>query len=402
VSERVLIIGAGQAAGQAVDTLVREGARARVALLGAEPHPPYQRPPLSKQVLTGEMAPERTVLRAADWYAGHGVELHLGRRATRLDRAAHAVELDDGRRLEYDRVLLATGARPRRLDLPGAGLDGVHVLRSIEDAQAIRARLGAGARLVVVGGGFIGLEVAAAGVALGAQVTVLEAAPRLLGRVMPEAMARWFERLHRARGVDVRCGVEVQGFAGRSRVSAVQTGDGEVAADVVVVGIGIVPNQELAAEAGLPCDDGILVDEHCQSSDPAVLAAGDCTRHPQPLLGARVRLESVPNAMGQGRVAAARLLGKEASWAELPWFWSDQYDVRLQMAGLSDERDQRVLRGDPDGERFAAFYLRDGVLVAAHVVNDPRTFLACRRRVARLEPADPRRLADPAIPIDEL
>lgn len=402
MTSQIVIVGAGQAAGQVVDTLVRGDFPGQITLIGEERHPPYQRPPLSKKLLAGEMAIERTYIKAAGHYAEHDVSLHLAQRAVGLHRAHQMVELDDGQRLDYNRLVLATGARARRLDLPGAELSGVHTLRTIDDVETIRPRLRQGASLVVVGGGFIGLEVAAVAVGLGLHVTVLEAAPRLLARVMPPAMSSWYEALHRAHGVTVRCDARVHGFEGDTQIRGVKVDDGSIPADLVIVGIGVVPNTELADAAGIDCDDGILVDEHCRTSDPLVYAAGDCTRHPQPLLGTRVRLESVHNAMSQGRVTGANLLGQDARYQEMPWFWSDQFDVKLQMIGLSRDHDQAVVRGDMDGTQFAVFYLRGGVLIAADVVNNPREFMLCRKLVPRLVQVDPQHLADPEFPLQDV
>ena len=331
------------------------------------------------------------------------MELRLGCRADALDPDAHTVTLADGEKIPFDRALLATGARPRQLDLPGRTLAGIHDLRTLEDAAPIREALVPGCRLVVVGGGFIGLEVAAVALARGARVTVLEAADRLLSRVLPPAMSSFYESLHREHGVDVRLGAAVTGFEGDAdRVNAVTVNGAALEADLVVMGVGIVPNQELAANAGIDCDDGILVDTRCETSAPGVFAAGDCTRHPNPLLGGRLRLESVHNANAQGRVAATNLLGGDATYSEMPWFWSDQHDVKLQMIGLSANHDQVVLRGDPDARRFVAFYLRDGVLIAADAVNSPREFMACRALVPRLARIDPAKLADPAVDLKTL
>jgi 3-phenylpropionate/trans-cinnamate dioxygenase ferredoxin reductase subunit len=402
MSDRIIVVGAGQAGGQAVDTLIRREFPGTLTLVGEERHPPYQRPPLSKKLLAGEMEVERTYLKGGGYFSEHGVVLHLSRRATAIHRENQELELDDGERIGYDRLLLATGSRARPLPVPGADLPGVYLLRTIDDVEAIRARFKEGAKLVVVGGGFIGLEVAAVGITCGLQVTVLEAAPRLLGRVMPVSMSDWFENLHTRRGADVRCDVTVTGFQGDDQVEGVITTSGTVPADLVVVGIGIIPNQELAAESGIHCDDGIVVDEHCATSDPNVYAAGDCTRHPQNLLGGTLRLESVHNAMSQGRVAASCMVGDDATYREIPWFWSDQYDVKLQMVGLSTDHDEALVRGDMDSGKFCVFYLRDGVLIAADVISNPRDFMICRKLVPRLERFDPEHLADPERPLQEL
>jgi 3-phenylpropionate/trans-cinnamate dioxygenase ferredoxin reductase subunit len=404
MAKRIVIVGAGQAGGQAVDTLLRAGHEGTITLVGAEAHPPYQRPPLSKKLLAGEMEIARTYLKPLAHYQDKGVTLHLGHGATQIDLDGHSLSLDDGTGIAYDGLLLATGSRARMLDLPGADLNGIHALRDLDDAQAIRENLRADGDMIVIGGGFVGLEVAAVAVNLGMKVTVLEAAPRLLARVMPPAMSAWFESLHRSQGVDVRLDAAVEGFEGHEdgRVRAVRVNGELLAADVVVVGIGIVPNQELAARSGLECDDGIVVDSHCLTSHADVYAAGDCTRHPQPVLGGTLRLESVHNAMSQGKVAANNLLGIDTEYAEVPWFWSDQYTTKLQMVGLSRADDEAVVRGDMSSGQFAVLYLRDTRLVAADVINNPREFMACRKLVAQQRTFDAAQLANPEQSLQDL
>lgn len=408
----LVIVGGGHAGGQAAASLRQEGYAGPVVLLAEEPHVPYQRPPLSKQYLAGEWGLERVHLRPASFYASRDIDVRPGAKAAGIDAAARTVLCEDGATVPYQRLLLATGTRPRQLEVPGAARPGVHCLRTIADAEAIKAALKPGVRLAVVGGGYIGLEVAAVAAAMGLAVTVLEMEERLLKRVATPAMSTFYEDLHRQRGVAIRTGAEVVAFAGSSgagssgagstgagtggeRLAAVECANGErVAADVAVVGVGVAPNVELAAAAGLACDDGILVDEHARTSDPGIYAAGDCTNHPNPILGRRLRLESVPNAMEQSRVAAANMAGASKRYAAVPWFWSDQYDLKLQMAGFPEAGDDAVLRGDPAERRFATFYLRQGRLAAAEAVNCPREFMAARQLLGKR--VDGRDLADPA------
>ena len=394
-----VIVGGGHAGGQAAASLRQEGYQGPVVLLAEEPHAPYQRPPLSKQYLAGAWGLERVCLRPAAFYQSRGIDVRSGAKVAGIDAAARTVLCEDGSAVRYERLLLATGARARQLEVPGAALPGVHRLRTIADAEAIKAELRPGARLVVVGGGYIGLEVAAVAVAMGLSVTVLEMEARLLKRVATPAMSAFYERLHRERGVAIRTGAKVVAFAsacaGEEALGAVVCADGErVAADVAVVGVGVAPNVELAAAAGLACDDGIVVDEHARTSDPNIYAAGDCTNHPNPILGRRLRLESVPNAMEQSRVAAANMAGAKRTYAAVPWFWSDQYDLKLQMAGFPEAQDEAVVRGDPAERRFATFYLRRGRLTAAEAVNCPREFMAARQLLGRH--VDGHGLADPA------
>lgn len=393
----IVIVGGGQAAGQAAASLRQEGCDDRILLLAEEPHIPYQRPPLSKQYLAGTQGLDRVHLRPASFYRTKNIEVRPGVRVERLDPSGKTATCANGETISYRKLLLATGARPRRLAVPGGDLPGVYYLRTIGDVDAIRADLRPGRRLVVVGGGYIGLEVAAVAVSLGARVTVLEMEDRVLQRVASAEMSAFYTTLHTGKGVVVRTRSRAAAFAGAARLDAVVCEDGaRVAADLAVVGVGVTPNVELAAAAGLPCDDGIVVDEYARTDAPDVYAAGDCTNHPNAVLGRRLRLESVPNAMEQARVAAANLAaadGKARPYATVPWFWSDQYDCKLQMVGFAADGEQSVTRGDPTSRSFATFHLRGLELVAADAVNSPREFMAARQLVGRK--VDRRLLADP-------
>ncbi|HJR69581.1 MAG TPA: FAD-dependent oxidoreductase [Gammaproteobacteria bacterium] len=396
MAEHLVIVGGGQAAAQAVQSLRQQNYPGAITLVGEEPHPPYQRPPLSKKYLAGELARERLFLRPASFYADKGVTLELGRRVEELELGARRVRLDDGRTLGFDRLLLTTGSRVRRLNVPGAALGGVHYLRTLADADAVVASLAPGARALLVGAGYIGLEVAAVVRGRGHEVTVLEAADRVMSRTAGPEISAFYDACHRAAGVVLHYGAAVAAFRGASSVTAVETTDGRAfPCDVVIAGVGIVPNVELAAAAGLPCDNGIVVDEFARTADERVVAAGDCTNHPQPLLGRRVRLESVPNAVHQGKVAAGTLAGAPTAYSEVPWFWSDQYDLKLQIVGLSSGYDEVVLRGDPAKRSFAAFYLEGGRLLAVDAVNSPREFAAGKKLVASRARVPREVLADP-------
>ena len=396
-----VIVGGGHAGGQAAASLRQAGYEGSIVLVGEEPHIPYQRPPLSKQYLAGEQELDRVYLRSESFYASKDITLRQGVRAVGLDVAARVLKLEDGEALRYEKLLLATGGRARTLDVEGADLASVHLLRTIADVDAIKAELKPGKRLAIVGGGYIGLEAAAVAVRAGLAVTVLEVEERILQRVVTPAMSSFYEQLHGEAGVVIRTGAEVVGFEGAGRLQAVRCADGTtVPADLAIVGVGIVPNTELAAEAGLHCTDGIVVDEHCATAAPDVYAAGDCTNHPNPLLGRRLRLESVPNAMEQSRVAAANMAGANQRYASVPWFWSDQYDLKLQMVGFAADGDASVVRGDPATRRFAVFHLRAGELVAVDAVNSPREFMACRQLVGRK--VDERQLADPLVDLKTL
>ena len=401
-----VIVGGGQAAVQCADSLRRGGFAGRLVLVGEEPLAPYQRPPLSKKYLAGGLPADRLALRPAAFYAQAQVELRLGVRAMGLDVAGHELALTDGDTLCYDRLLLATGTEPRRIAVPGGGLTGIHYLRTLADVERIRAELAAPARVVVVGGGYIGLEVAATCRSLGHEVDVIEMAERVMNRVVASEVAAFYSAEHARAGVRLHLQAQVSAFAPRpgspDRIGAVQTADGrEFPADLVVVGIGVAPVTALAEHAGLECDNGIVVDAHCRTSDPHVYAAGDCCNCPSARYGRRVRLESVDNAFEQAKTAAANLLGQSLAHDKVPWFWSDQYDLKLLIAGLNFDHDQVVLRGRPAERSFGCCYLRGGELLAIDCVNRPQDYMAARKLIAERVRCDPLRLADAALSLRE-
>jgi 3-phenylpropionate/trans-cinnamate dioxygenase ferredoxin reductase subunit len=400
----IVIIGAGQAGSQAVMSLRAEGHAGAITLIGEEAEPPYQRPPLSKKFLAGEIDFDRVELKPAAFYEQAGCQLMLGTRVAAIDRAAHVVTTADGREIAYDKLLIATGSRVREINVPGFDLDGVHYLRTVGDVSEIQAHFKPGARLVVVGGGYIGLEVAAVARKNGIEVTVLETADRVMARVVDPIVSRFYERIHKMEGVVIRTGVTVAGFEGNGKVERVVSGEGDAfPCDFVVVGVGIIPNTELAAAAGIAVDNGIVVDDHARTSDPDICAAGDCTNHPSGIYGRRLRLESVQNAIEQAKVAAATMAGKAKTYDQVPWFWSDQYDLKLQIAGLSTGYTQAVTRGDPEtGRSFAVFYLKDGVLVAVDAINRAPEFMMSRTLIARHARLDPARLRDESIGMKEI
>lgn len=408
-SSIAIIIGAGHAGGELAIALRNEGWEGRILLLGEEAHLPYHRPPLSKAYLAGSVEKASLSIRPQAAYDKANVEFFGNVRVVRIDRANKRLELADGKQLAYDKLAIATGGRPRPLAVPNAAAAercaNFHYLRTLDDVELIRAQMAPGKRLAIVGGGYIGLEVAAAAVAQGLQVTVLEALPRVLQRVTAAELSAYYERKHREAGVDIRTGVQVADLElTDAAVSAVLCADGSrLEADLVVVGIGLIANTELAAEAGLAVDNGILVDEYARTDDPDIHAAGDCTNHPNPVLGRRLRLESVPNALEQSRVAAATMAGKlHKSYASVPWFWSDQYELKLKMVGLSQGFERLVLRGDPLSDSFSAFYLKDGKVLAADTVNRPQDFIAAKRLVAEGIPVTAEQLADDSRPLKEL
>lgn len=407
-SSTAIIIGAGHAGGELAVALRNEGWEGRILLLGEEAHLPYHRPPLSKAYLAGSVEKSSLAIRPLAAYERANVEFMPGVRVVRIDRTNQRLQLADGAQLSYDRLAIATGGRARPLSVPNAAVAercaNFHYLRTLDDVEQIRAQLAAGKRLAIVGGGYIGLEVAASAVAQGLQVTVLEALPRVLQRVTAAELSAYYERKHREAGVDIRTGVQVADLeVTDDTVTAVLCADGSrLAADLVVVGIGLIANTELAAEAGLQVDNGILVDEHAQTSDPHIYAAGDCTNHPNALLGRRLRLESVPNALEQSRVAAANMAGKAKTHASVPWFWSDQYELKLKMVGLSEGFERLVLRGDPATDSFSAFYLKGDKVLAADTVNRPQDFIAAKRLVAESIAVTAAQLADDSKPLKEL
>ncbi|MDO8337545.1 MAG: FAD-dependent oxidoreductase [Microcella sp.] len=405
-SDATLIVGASQAGVQLAATLRELGDTRPIVLVGDEPHAPYQRPPLSKAYLQGETTSDDLIFRTDDWFAQHDVEVVTGETIAAIERHAlgggEAVTAT-GRRIPFARLALTTGAAPRRLDLPGIDLPGVHYLRTADDAAAIAEGLATARSLVVIGGGFIGLEVAASARKRGVSVTVLEAAPRLVGRVVSEQTSAFYLDAHRRRGIDVVLDARIAGIEGADAATGVRLDDGTVIlADVVLVGIGVVPRTELAEQLGLEVDGGIVVDAACRTSDPAIVAAGDCALMPNPYArGAlpRVRLESVHNALEQAKVAAATLMGDPHEYRTTPWFWSDQADIKLQIAGLSTGYDATVLRGEPETERFSVLYYRDGQLLAADCVNQPLDFMAVRSALGRGATIPPEAAADTTLPL---
>ncbi|HMR32496.1 MAG TPA: FAD-dependent oxidoreductase [Geminicoccaceae bacterium] len=400
--DRVVIVGAGQAGAQVAISLRQGGFAGSIVLLGDEPDLPYQRPPLSKKFLTGEVAADRAYVKPPAFYEQSRIEVALARRVAGIDRAAGRVIDDEGSGWAYDALVLCMGTRVRRLAVEGGELPGVRYLRTMADARDIRGQAVSAGRAVVVGGGYIGLEVAASLRHLGAEVTVLEAQERVMNRVVAEPVSRFFTDEHRRHGVEILTGAGVAGFRGRGHVEAVAGSDGQAwPADLVVVGVGAVPNDELAREAGLEVANGIVVDGSGRTSDPAVWAAGDVTNLPSGLFDRRLRLESVHNAMAQAKAVAASILGRPEVYDDVPWFWSDQYDIKLQIAGLSVAGEEVLLRGDPASRAFSCLYTRNGRLMALDAINRPADFIMAKRLIAERRELDPARAADPAIKLGD-
>ena len=407
--DELIVVGAGHAGAELAVQARAAGWPGRITLVGDETALPYHRPPLSKAYLAGTATLESIALRARATYEQAGIELMLGRQVAQIDRAAKRLTFTDGTSHRYTRLALATGGRPRPLPAAAAGADAAqnfHCLRALADVDRIRSRFVAGARLAIVGGGYVGLEVAAIAVKHGLKVTVLEAASRVLARVTAPQLSSFYEQVHRDAGVDVRTGVQVDGFEidqARKLVTKVHCSDGErVACDLVIAGIGLLPNTELAAAAGLTVEDGILVDGHSRTNDECIVAAGDCTRQHSALYDRSIRLESVPNALEQARCAAAALCGQERANDGVPWFWSDQYDLKLKMVGLSQGYDRLLLRGSVEQRSFSAFYLQGPRVLAVDTVNRVPEFMLAKRLVAERILADPDRLVDDSVPLKTL
>jgi 3-phenylpropionate/trans-cinnamate dioxygenase ferredoxin reductase component len=403
-SKQIVIIGGGQAGAQAAQSLRLFGYDGAITLVGDEPSLPYQRPPLSKAYMKGEMAEDRLYFKSAAWYEDNKVETLLSQTVEAIDRSAREVRLEHGGHLPYDALIIATGSRPRRLPVEGADLENVFDLRDLADVEHIRPKMIEGRRLVIVGAGYIGLEAAAVARQLDLEVTVLEMEQRALARVTSPVISSFYEALHMKHGVDVRCGARLARLKGKdgALTHAVLASGEEIEADLVLAGIGIIPNIELAQAAGLACRDGILVDEDARTNDPRIFAAGDCTVRPLSHYARTGRLESVHNAIEQGKLAAAAIMGKPRPAIDCPWFWSDQYDVKLQIAGLSQGYDQIVLRGDQDAKKFAAFYLKNGRLIAVDAVNSPPEFLASKKLIMTGAVIAPDQLSDTSVSMKEI
>jgi len=402
MTESVVVVGAGEAGGQVAISLRQAGYTGTLTVIGDEPYVPYERPPLSKAFLAGEIPLEKMYMRAPEYYPGQSIVLRTRERIAAIDRVRKTVRLEGGEALAYSKLVLATGGRVRKLTCAGADLPGIHYLRTIEDVLAYRDRMVSGARIVIVGGGYIGLEVAAVAAKRGCKVTVLEALPLVLNRVVAPEVSSFYMDVHRAAGVDIRTSSSVSAFGGKGWVEAVMVGAHAFPVDLVIVGIGIIPDMTLAADAGLAVENGVVVNEFTQTSDPDIYAVGDCSNHPSPTAGKRIRLESVHNALAQGKTAALHIVGKPVAYDEVPWFWSDQYDLKLQMTGISDPGDQVVIRGSMAERKFSACYLREGRFVACNAVNMAKDFIQSKKLIAGRAMVDPARLADVNVALKDL
>ncbi|MAK82555.1 FAD-dependent oxidoreductase [Phenylobacterium sp.] len=404
LSANVVILGAGHAGGTAAALLRQYGHAGPISLIGDEPLAPYQRPPLSKAWLKGEADADSLALKPLEFYAEHQIDFRPNIRAVKLRRSDKVVELSDGSTLHYDILILATGARAIKLPVPGADLAGLLELRTAADAEALKAAVGPGKRLAVVGGGYIGLEVAASGRALGAEVVVIERESRLLARVACEALSSFFQGVHETHGVHFEMGASVTGFVGENgHVTGVTLADGRtIACDAAVIGVGATPNDELAAESGLETARGVVVDLEARTSDPSIFAIGDVAHRPMPIYGRMFRMESVPNALEQAKQAASAITGRPAPAGEVPWQWSDQYDLKLQIAGYAFDTDEVLLRGDPASGKFAVFHLKGDQIQSVEAINSPPEFMMGKQLIGNRKSVSKAKLSDLSVSMKEV
>ena len=399
-----VIVGTGQAGFQTAASLRSEGYEEPITLIGEEPHIPYQRPPLSKGFPLGQQDFESIQLRPERFYQDHRIDLLAAKRVTAIDRGERKVQLESGARLSYEKLVLAVGARYRKLAVEGAELDDVLYLRSLEEAVAVKERLQSAHNIVVIGGGFIGLEIAAVARTLGKSVTVLEALPRLMSRAVAPIISDFFRQLHASQGVKIVCDATVSEISGsHGKVQRVVLRDGTAfPADLVMVGVGIAPNVELARDAGLGVANGVAVNEYLETDDENIFGIGDCAEHPCVFAGGRVRLESVQNAADQAQRAATTIAGRRSCYRALPWFWTDQFDIKLQMAGISQGHDRIVTRGSAESRKLSVFYFKQDRLVAIDSINRPLDHMVGRKLIAGGVPLTPEQAGDETVDLRKL
>ncbi|MDC0028284.1 FAD-dependent oxidoreductase [Gammaproteobacteria bacterium] len=379
----IVVIGSGQAAIQTVMSLKRNEFTGSIKVIGEEDHLPYQRPPLSKDFLLKEYKPERVSLKKKEFYEENGIDLILGKRAESIDTILKEITLSDENKIRYDQLIIATGSRVRKLNVPGSDKKGIYYLRDLDDANALKQRLKKNKKMVIVGAGYIGLEVASVAASLGVEVTVIEMANRVMNRTVDPMISSYYQKLHESHGVKIHLDNGLKAFEGGDSVNTVLCSDGlMLEADLVVIGAGVLPNQEIAIEAGLECNNGIMVNEFGETSTAHVYACGDCTNHPNKGLNTRLRLESVHNAMEQSKTVANTIMGNKEPYDQVPWFWSDQYDHKLQLVGISGDHDEVVMRGLESKQKFLLFYLKNSELIAVNAINSSKEFLICRKLVA--------------------
>ena len=381
--KNLVIVGGGQSAAQCVLTLKRNDFKNQITLISEEKHIPYQRPPLSKEYLSDEVTLERVYMKSKEFYDQNNVEIISSTKVISIDRNKKSLTLSNTENLQYENLVLATGSRVRKLEVEGSHLSNINYLRTIEEADQLKKYFKLGKKLVVIGAGYIGLEVAAAAIKKGLGVTVIEMDDRVMNRTVDPIISKYFDSLHRSKGAEIILNAALERFEGRKEVEKVICSNGKILeADGVVVGVGIIPNQEIAKSAGLKCNNGIVVDKFGRTEDPFIFACGDCTNHPNPSLNKNLRLESVHNALEQAKTVAFSLIGKPEKYDQIPWFWSDQYEEKLQIVGLSGDHDEIVTRGSMAERNFMLFFLKKGELIAINSVNNPKEFLISKKLVA--------------------
>ena len=403
-AQSVVIVGGGQAGAQAAFSLRQGGFKQNIRILCDEPYVPYQRPPLSKAYLKGDFARDRLFLKPEGWYTQHNVDLSLQKRVVKIDRSSRSIHCEDGSRVPYDALILSTGSRPRQLPVTGSDLKHIYELRGIDDVELLRAVATPDKRILIVGAGYIGLEVAATASSLGLDVTVIEMADRVLERVTAPIMSSFFTETHEQHGVKILTNAKLDHFEGKDGevCSAILADGSKIQCNFVLVGVGIIPNTELASEAGIACNNGILVDSTARTNDPRIFAAGDNTNRTLVHYGRRGRLESVHNAIEQGKQAASAILGQPNPAEDCPWFWSDQFDIKLQIAGLSQGYDEFIVRGDQTSGKFAVFYLRNNRLISTDAINSPGEFLVSKKLIISGVNVVSSELEDTSIPMKDI
>ena len=401
--EHLVIVGAGQSAIQCITSLRKEDYPGLITLVGEEEHLPYQRPPLSKGFLEDTVSNERLYFKKLEFFVENKVQLKLGTKAEEIDIENNNIHLSDNTKLSFDKLVFATGSSVRKLDFPGKDLNSIHYLRGLDDALSIKKDLQTRQNIVVVGAGYIGLEVAAIAAKQNKSVTVIEMADRVMNRTVDPQISDYYLKLHQKNGVTFKFNTSLKEIVGASNPKKVICSDGtEVKADMVIIGAGIMPNVELAENAGLSCDNGIVVNEFGKTDHANIYACGDCTNHPNKLLNKKIRLESVHNAMEQSKTVASSIINKSIEYNQIPWFWSDQYDHKLQIVGLSGEHDKVIMRGDMSEAKFMLFYTKDEKLIAVDAVNNSKEFLICKKLVANKVTIKPDEISNPDTNLNDL
>ena len=399
----LVIVGTGQSAAQCVITLRRNGFKDHITLVGEEKHLPYQRPPLSKEYLSGKVSLERVYMKTKDFFDQNDVAMLSSTKVISIDRTNKSLGLSNGESLTYEKLVLATGSRVRKLNVTGSNLSNISYLRTIEEANKLREYFKSGKKLVIIGAGYIGLEVAATAIKKDLSVTVIEMEDRVMNRTVDPVISNYFDSLHRRNGVEIVLEAALERFEGKDKVEKIICTNGQVfEADGAVVGAGILPNQELAESAGLKCNNGVLVDEYGRTEDPSIFACGDCTNHPNASLNKNLRLESVHNALEQAKTVAFSLIGKPKKYNQIPWFWSDQFNEKLQIVGISGDHDEIVIRGSIEDGSFMLFYLKKRKLIAVDAVNNPKEFLICKKLVANHQEISSDDIRDQSVDLKEL